>query len=80
MATRLFALTHLTNIYSESNHSSSNGEAKYKCCLFLYLYFILGNHSLYVSFDTLENLTLMEGNERMNFDALVPGWVQIVLF
>ena len=41
---------------------------------------ILGNHSLYVSFDTLENLTLMEGNERMNFDALVPGWVQIVLF
>ena len=80
MATRLFALTYLTNIYSESNHSSNNGEAKYECCLFPYLYFILGNHSLYVSFDTLENLTLMEGNERMNFDALVPGWVQIVLF
>ena len=38
---------------------------------------IVGNHSLYISFDTLENSTLMEGTEQSNFEALVLGPVSI---
>ena len=34
---------------------------------------IVGNHSLYISFDTLENSTLMEGTEQRDFEALVVG-------
>ena len=46
---------------------------------FLCYYFILyeGNHSLYYSFDTLKNVTLMQGLEQHDFDALVPGRVEI---
>ena len=43
--------------------------------LIKYHYFI---HSvLYWSFDTLENLTLMEGSEKSNFSALVAGKVRL---
>ena len=38
---------------------------------------IVGIHSLYISFDTLENLTLMEGTNQSNFEALVLGPVSI---
>ena len=38
---------------------------------------IVGNHSLYISFDTLENSTLMEGTEQREFEALVVGPVSI---
>ena len=45
--------------------------------LYLNTAVILGNHSLYISFDTLENLTLMQGTERSDFDTLVRGTVII---
>ena len=32
---------------------------------------------MYISFDTLENLTLMEGTKQSNFEALVLGPVSI---
>ena len=41
---------------------------------------ILGDYVLYWSFDTLENLTLMRGNgnSQRDYDALVPGQVNII--
>ena len=35
----------------------------------------LGKHILYWNFDTLDNLVLMQGNQQMDFDALVPRQV-----
>ena len=43
------------------------------------LYSFLGKHSLYFSFDTLENLVLMEGTEQGNFDPQGEGQVQFIL-
>ena len=42
--------------------------------------FTLGNHSLYLNFDTLQGVTLMVGTEAGNFDGLSPGWVEIYNF
>ena len=33
----------------------------------------LGEHVLYWSFDTLDNLTIMEGSEQVNFDPRVKN-------
>ena len=35
----------------------------------------LGKHSMYFSFDTLENFTLITGSQERAFDALVQGRV-----
>ena len=47
--------------------------------LSLYAGVTVGNQSLYISFDTTENLTLMEGAEKRDFEAqaLVEGPVSI---
>ena len=45
--------------------------------LFHFHYLILGNHSLYVSFDTLENFTLMQGYGPSPFQGLVQGRVKM---
>ena len=39
--------------------------------------FIVGNHSLYVTFDTLQGLTLIQGTKQSDFDSLHQGWVNI---
>ena len=39
------------------------------------LVFLQGNHVLYLSFDTLDNVQLMEGDQQSNFSATVPGKV-----
>ena len=39
----------------------------------------LGNHSLYISFDTSEGLTLMEGTNQSDSDALVLGRVYNII-
>ena len=47
----------------------------FMCCLL----FGLGNHSLYLSFDTYgPNMVLMEGTEQLDFDALVRGQVKYI--
>ena len=43
----------------------------------MYAAAIAGNHSLYISFDTLDNLILMEGTEQRDFEVLVVGPVKI---
>ena len=43
-------------------------------------FFLLGNHSLYLSFDTFENLMRLEGNEQRNFNPQVRGRVKCVLW
>ena len=45
---------------------------------FIFCFIQLGTHALYFSFDTLDNLVLMEGLVQRNFSAQVPG--QVVLY
>ena len=53
----------------------------YLAVIFLYYSsFIPGKHVLYWNFDTLDNLVLMQGNKQMDFDALVPGQVECILY
>ena len=53
------------------------------CFIFSFQYIVLlflGKHVLYWSFDTLENVILMQGNEQMDYDALVDGQVKCTFY
>ena len=53
------------------------------CFIFSFQYIVLlflGKHVLYWSFDTLDNVILMQGNEQMDYDALVDGQVKCTVY
>ena len=70
------------NVYDLGRKTSNNNFSH--CLIINYqqhlILFILGNHSLYVSFDSLQGLTLMQGTEQSDFDSLRQGWVKIYSF